>query len=84
MCVAAHTCESPNKNAAVCGSICSAIRASNVMDIRARSHATSPTDTYSAPGTLEAHEPHSSPPAGAEKYESMGSPHETHAEKSGR
>ena len=54
------------------------------MDIRARSHAASPTDTNSAPGTLEAHDPHKSPPAWAEKCESMGSPHETQAEKSGR
>ena len=82
--VAAQTCESPSKNAAVCGSIRSAMSASKVMDMRARSHATSPVDTNSAPGTLDAHEPHMSPPAWGEKYDSMGSPHSTQAEKSGR
>ena len=45
MCVAAHTCESPSRNAAVCGSIRSAMSASKVMDMRARSHAVSPVDT---------------------------------------
>ena len=54
MCVAAQTCESPSRNAAVCGSIRSAMSASKVMDMRARSHAVSPVDTSSAPGTLDA------------------------------
>ncbi len=84
MCVAAQTCESPNKKAAVWGSTLSAMSASKVMDMRARSHATSPVDTNSAPGTLDAHDPHMSPPAWGEKYDSMGSPHSTQAEKSGR
>lgn len=35
------------------------------------------------PGTLEAHDPHRSPPAWAEKCESMGSPHETQAAEIG-
>lgn len=50
----------------------------------ARSHATSPVDTSSAPGTLDAHDPHMSPPTRGEKNDSMGSPHSTQAEKSGR
>ena len=54
------------------------------MDMRARSHAASPVDTSSAPGTLDAHDPHMRPPAWGEKYDSMGSPHSTQAEKSGR
>ena len=43
-----------------------------------------PVDTSSAPGTLDAHDPHMRPPAWGEKYDSMGSPHSTQAEKSGR
>ena len=84
MCVAAQTCESPNKKAAVWESTLSAMSASKVMDMRARSHATSPVDTSSAPGTLDAHDPHMRPPAWGEKYDNMGSPHSTQAEKSGR
>ncbi len=54
----------PEQEYRICGSIRSAMSASKVMDMRARSHAVSPVDTSSAPGTLDAHNPHMRPPPG--------------------
>ena len=74
----------PSKKAAVCGSIARPKSASKVMDIgRAAMRPLTGRHQFGT-GTLDAHDPHMRPPARGEKYDSMGSPHSTQAEKSGR
>ena len=76
VCVAAHTCESPSKNAAVCGSIRSTMSASKVMDMRraaTRLTGRNQLGTRNARRARTAHEPARL----GRKVRQHGSPHST-------